>query len=464
MTRLTRRAYAFLVLAALAGACSESSSTAPRSAPKPGSPSVQATSPSGTRTTPPAPAPPRMIAFDSYMEHRNGGFDGTRLVRIDPRTLARSSGPELRLRNAGSAWIFGPDHRALAVGGVNFGELMTVDVPSWSTHAFRVVRAGDYSPEVIPVSWPRDDLLIAYAQSFAAHELLPGSVLVADPMTGQVTSRTRLHGSVLTATRTANGGAALLVCPVRRVGSTRLVLVDPAGKTRTVDLDQVHGGYADSGSPGVSMSRRPALLARGNHVYVIGAQDPVAEVDVRRAAVAYHDIPGFMTTALPGSDYQVSGSGGALSQLWRDAHWIVGGRALVTGSESYPVGDGTYMHGFSRAANIVDLVHWKVDTVLPNVESNSETARGLIVANIYGPNRQVLRPDGTLLFARHGPRFWTLAGARLIEAGTNGRKAVELDLHTGRVIRRLPRLATWPLAVTAWPVHRADAAAHQLEE
>ena len=447
----------------LASGCSGGSS-----GPTAGPSVAPAETPAGALATPtPSPStsalrPPKMIGFGTYPEHRAGGFEATRLIRVDPKTLAKARGPSLRLRDAGTSWVFAPDRRRLAVGGVNFGELLLVDVAHWRFTTLGVARSGDFAPEVRPVAWPTSDRLIAYAEEFGAHELYPATLLVVDPDAHRVVTTMPLHASVLAAIRTDDGGAALLVCPVRRVGATRLVLVSPTGGIREVALDRIHGGYVDPGTPEDSMNRQPALVAHAGTVYAIGAEDPVAEVDVHRGTVRYHEVAGLMDRARPGANQPAGGSAGALSQLRRDAHWLGGGRILVTGDEAYPIRNGAYLHTFDRAANILDVDNWRVDAVLPTVGAQAEVVDGLIVANPYLRDRKVLRSDGTVLFRRPGQRFWTLVGSRLIEAGVNGRNAVELDLHTGRVIRRLPELAVWPLTVTPWRAPEGDTSPHEI--
>src|SRR6266576_1576172 len=70
---------------------------------------------------------PQLIGFDTYIEPV-GDFEATRLVRLDLKTFRRLPERGLKLGDAVSSDVLGPDGRTLAVGGINYGEVILVDL------------------------------------------------------------------------------------------------------------------------------------------------------------------------------------------------------------------------------------------------------------------------------------------------------------------------------------------------
>src|SRR5437763_10957385 len=65
----------------------------------------------------------RLIAFDTYYEPV-GYFEATQVVRLDPVTVRSLPGGALKLDDYASSRVLVPDGRTLAIGGVNYGEML----------------------------------------------------------------------------------------------------------------------------------------------------------------------------------------------------------------------------------------------------------------------------------------------------------------------------------------------------
>ena len=418
-------------------------------APFPAESPVTAPSPAESPSAEPAPTErpaPRVLAFGYY---RRPGFYADQLIALDARSFDPIA-PPLRFGDAVTSPVVDPERRLIALGGYNFGKVLLVDPGAMQIHGKLQVTPKDGLDEVDVVAWPRPDRLIGYAQESAAHHLLPGRVFLADPVSGDLVKSVPVGGSVMSATATGRG-AAFLVARVSRVDRARVALMDARGELQTVELRKTRAGYVDPGTPGDNLLRDPAIVSVRDKVYVIGAREPVAEIDVRSGAVSYHSVPGLMKGRLRATTFVATGSAGPLEVLRRQAVVVRGARVLVTGDERHQVRpNGHRMREFERVAQIIDLAKWRVRHSFEGL-SEVELA-GRVVIGKAGAYRVALRPKGEVLFRRRvGGRQWVVVGDRLLEAGQIGRDAFELDVHTGRELRGLGELDPWRLNAMPWP-------------
>jgi hypothetical protein len=227
-------------------------------------------------------------------------------------------------------------------------------------------------------------------------------------------------------------------------------LMDEQGMLQTVELRKIEAGYVDPGTPGESLLREPALVALGEKVYVIGASEPVAAVDLRTGRVRYHRVPGLMKARIFGSTYPATGSAGALAVFRRKASALGGSRLLVTGDETQVVRGGSHLRTLDRVAQVLDVGEWRVRRSLEGLRDVQVVGRFLIGRSLGG-KLVALRPNGTVLFRRPGhKRSWLGIGGRLFEIVVDGRVAVELHTRTGRELRSVALPDTFEAAVP-WP-------------
>ncbi len=456
--RIRRVVIALASSALVMAGCTAGQGPRPSSEPRSPMPTGSVTSPS---PSPAESSPIQLIAFGSYLEHK-GDFEATRIVALDPATFRPIRGEQLQLGDSVTTRLVDPRRRLIALGGVNFGQVILVDPAKLSIEAkVKVAHRPPFSPEVELVSWPTSHRIIGYTQQSGAHELFPGRVFLLDPEQQHVLKSVPLRGSVVAAVATSRG-AAFLVSPVRMVGPTRLVTMDARGRIRTIRLDQLIAGFVDPGTAGDSIERTPALVSFANVVDVIGAAEPVASVRVHSARVTYHSIPGLMAAHLRASTSPADGSAGALETLDRQASSVGATHVLVTGYEAYPVHGGADLRSFERTAQIVDLGRWRVLRTLQGL-SDVQLAGPILMGRSVNGRLTALSRKGTVLYQLPGRnRSWAVVGNHLFEAHLDGSRVLELNIRTGQEIRGLGSLPPgdlWPLDALFWPPNTREASA-----
>ncbi len=418
---------------------------APRSSAEAVRGAVAAETPSPSESPePPEPLEPFFVAFGSY---RRPGFYANSVLTLARETLATTG--TLRLGDAVTSPVVDPQKRLLALGGINFGNVILVDPARLDVAGKVDVAAGRYE-EVNVVAWPQPERLLGYAQESPTHHLLPGTAFVADPQRYEIVKSVPLHGAVMSASATRRG-VAFLVAPVERVGRTRVLLMDVQGEVRSAVLGKIEAGYVDPGTPGESLLREPALVSVRDTVYVIGAFDPIAAIDVKSGVVSYQRVPGLMDEEILGRTDPATGSAGALEVRRRDADVIRGSRVLVTGDETKVVRGGTHLHHFQRVPQLVDLAKRRVLTSFDGL-NYAELAGRTVFGDAPGDDLVAMSLSGELLYRRRArTRSWTVIGERLFEYGVNGRRVVELDIDTGRVLSEFGDRGYWIGNARPWP-------------
>src|SRR6266508_3767674 len=163
------------------------------------------------------------------------------LVRVDPRSLRTVGREAIPLGRHTSSWTFSPDGSQVALG--------TAEDPA----RLRLID-------------------------------LAGMRVLGDAKLGR--------GSV---------EAAAWLSPTRLVAAVEtpdrgLVLfsLDADGRVEARTLDRIHAGIEidEQSEEGIGRGRGPGLAidAEGRRAYVVGAEEPVAEIDLDRMAVNYHSL------------------------------------------------------------------------------------------------------------------------------------------------------------------------------
>ena len=302
------------------------------------------------------------------------------LARLDPATLRPLSGPRVRVFDH-AAPSMSPDGTRAVLGNAAAGSLTFVDVR-------RMRRLGYVwiNPDgpVAATAWPSPRRVLAaivrhrvtHASSACCNRV---TLVAVDPATRKVVRSTRLTADPV-AVESWRGGLVLVLAPPGRVGAARLAVVGPTGRVRTVGLARMRAGRNETARrlPGLAVD--PARA----RAFVVGAGEPIAEVDLRTLSLAYHQPD--RSLAVRAKDV---GSGPA-----RLARWLGDGLLAVSG-EQFLRSDFTFE---PAGLVVVDTATWRVRTIDPTVSWFSFGA-GLLV----GEPRDSLglrswTPDGQVRF------------------------------------------------------------------
>lgn len=350
---------------------------------------------------------------------------GVLVQRYDRQTL-RPFGPTLHLGSAAWTWSRSPDGGTVALaGGDERGVVAFVDVAS-----LRRVATFRFAPgRPVAARWLAADrlLLVTEGRSGAV-------VRLVDPQAPRQLRQVDIPGRLVRGVRTREG-VALLTGPKHGFGPARLALVDGDLRVRTIALPRTATGWslpgaAEAGDPGevpVRM-RAPGLAVdrSGERAVVVGADEPVAEIDLEHGAVTYHPVAvrrlARAAKLVVGPDLQ--------------ATWLRSGKIAVTGT-LYGGLDATTGNLKQTAFGLMllDTRTWKARVVDPAV-------RGLVTAGDW----LVVAAEGAGLtwFDSAGRRRGHVLGTRdvtdtawtgtfgLVRSWSEGR-SWRVDLRQGRV-------------------------------
>jgi hypothetical protein len=344
------------------------------------------------------------------------------LVPYDPVRLV-PSGRAIRMGHFAHAWSFSPDRsRFVAAAGwrptkgkptaLRFVDLATGRVEGTLT------LPGEFR-RVTATAWVRGRVLIAVSGSSST------TVYSIDPERRVKISQVEFPGIVVLGERGRNN-LVLLLAPPDRIGPATIAVVDRSPRVRTVLLDRIAAGRTATGvGPDRRTTvRRPALALApsGLGVFVFGAREPAASIDLHTLAVRY--APLRLTAAV---SKQAEGS-------VRTAATLPDGRVVVTGFD----------YGATSASTAVGL--WLVDPkdwsrrMLDSSANWFRVAGGLVFGRGEGGvGLRILRPSGSPveLFRRGSVGTVTVVGPRaLVTFFGKNQKAAVIDLGTGRVVRR----------------------------
>lgn len=407
----------------------------------------------------------QLIGLDTYMV---GGdeFEGTALVRVRAKTL-RPYGRRLLLGDGVTgAGVRSPDGKVLAFGGYNFGEILLVDLARLKQVAKVVVAGsgGRGGVEVRVEAWPRPDRLVAVATAEGAwRRPHPSRLVVVDPVRRRVVRRASLHGGAIASATVGDGTVALLVIPYRK-GTPTLAVVRPDGRLHAVRLERLDLGGRDGVRVGglyFAPSRLPALASDGRrHAFVVAADRPIAEVDLRTLTVRYHRVrlPDVHLSRPPAWE---AGSSGPQLFLPRGAQWFGRDLLAVGGYDEYPARLSSGRIGIrmlERPLQLVDTRRWRLVRTLPVSTCRRGPALFLCSATVggfapdgkgqRGPSLVAYTPDWKIRYRkRSSTLWWDLVAGRLFAGSADGSSVSELDPRTGRLVRRLGRAPLWPLEV-----------------
>ena len=263
------------------------------------------------------------------------------------------------------------------------------------------------------------------------------SVVAVDPTTGRQLWRRSVPVPYDRVAKSA-AGFVLISAPhdyEHAIGPTTLTTVSATGGVRSVVLDRIQTGAREPDETNPAGEQRRAGLAidvAGNRAFVIGAGEPIAEIDLGSLAVTYHGGTRTLSKLLDGP--------------YREATWLPNGTIAVTGYDGHASKDasGDITESQTPAGvTIVDPRDWSSRLVDPSADS-VVVAGDLLLAYSWfqGAGLGVFGLDGSSrLRALAGSIQSVQVGAGMafatMQNGTGWKLAV-LDLVTGRVISTRP--------------------------
>jgi YD repeat-containing protein len=253
----------------------------------------------------------------------------------------------------------------------------------------------------------------------------------------------------------------LVVGPKYAIGASRLVVVGADGRVRTARLDRIRSGWSRSGSgadviahewdPGLDLDRSTG------RAFVVQAGAPVAEVDLRRLGVRYHELSepiSFLGRLRNWLEPKAEAKG--MQGPQRNVVWLGGGLLAVTGTDyrlSHDAQGRLQETDVPAGLKLVDTRTWRVRT-LDRATTTVTHAHGVLFAygtswdsrtsKTTGEGLTAYDASGHELYHRYGdePIYSVTAAPRgVMVAGNASSSAFEhedlLDAVSGRVIRRL---------------------------
>jgi hypothetical protein len=358
------------------------------------------------------------------------GHGSDLLFRLNPRTL-QQVGPPIRTFRGGSDLRISPDGTRLAFADSfqRRSRIHFVDLARWRSMGVARFDGRGW----LTVGWLSQDRVLAISDQGPGRQRL----LWVDVASRKVIARRAYSGWNVNAV-TVPGGLAVALGPREGVGPLRILLVDPSGGIRTIQLAgiQAGGDYADS--RGQVLTPAVTVDPDGGRVYAVAARGLlVAEVDLASGAVAYHSLG-------------ASAAKGNIDVWWRDATWAGDGRIAVTGDHWLPADgrrapDGPVPFG----VRIVDTRTWSIATLDPRPNTMHVAGATLLAAGTRwfdGGNRSV--STGLLAFDQTGHRVFTRFRGRPVSLlGSRGelayawirrtRTAHVIDLKSGRTLNTI---------------------------
>ena len=362
-----------------------------------------------------------------------------RLVELDRATL-RPTGRSLDARGFHGAWSYSPDRKRLALSNSyvpNLGRpagVLLVDVRR--VRALKRVLVPGELGFMRALTWVAPERLLALVVEPRRGTTV---ALALDLERGRIAERVRLDGIVMGG-RSLPSGFVLLVAPESGIGPARVVTVDRGLNVRSVTLEAIRAGSRQTGEGETHTvtQRRPALVVddAGARAFVIGADEPPAEVDLATLRATFH----------PAARRSQARSKSMTGPV-RYAEWLGNGRIAVSGVQNEGIDPETRRFRQRPAGlTVLDTRAWATTLVDEDADAFAVAGSALVV-------------DGRGLagYAHDGRPLWTALPGRMVQVyvvlgdrlyvqpvGERGLRV--LDARTGRELGRrigaVPRLLT----------------------
>ena len=329
------------------------------------------------------------------------GLTGKSVVRVDPLTLKAIGRSAVIPFYWGSAAV-SPDGAQLAVGSNNSGRLRLFDLR-------RMTTLGDVELATWPdgLTWLTPHLLVAKLS------LATGARFVAVD-----TVKRRIRWQVWIArdayvVQAWRAHLVVLTAPTDHVGTAGLVEIDSYGRLQSTALDSVRAGFdapADS-TAAAAEGLMPGLAVDpvGGQAYVVGAGQPVVQVDLTTLAVTLHG--GTRTLAKVENGWS------------RNVTWLGNGMLAVTGTNAHGavVADGTEIGDFEPSGLIlVDTRSWTTRVVDPSASWVVAAGQRLLTTGWAWSSSGGSTGNGLSLYGLDGRAIGHLFGSAPVSVTTAG--------------------------------------------
>jgi hypothetical protein len=271
-----------------------------------------------------------------------------------------------------------------------------------------------------------------------------------DPVARRVLVQRSLRGDPEKAARTAIG-LVVLLGPEAGAGPPMLAHVDANGSVRSVVLNRIRAGVEADPATGGRLRRasHPGLAVDpADRAYVVAGDAPVAEVDLRRMTVKYHDL-GERVSLLGRLRDRLEPEARADAQIngpLRSARWLGQHLIAVTGTDGrFSVqSDGTVEGRYVPAGlKLIDTKTWSVRTLDSESPAYASAAGRLVAfrsAASGGAEDAVVAyaPDGRELFRLRGLDWLGLFNAhgRYVYIPQDDQSLAVVDASLGKVVAR----------------------------
>jgi hypothetical protein len=354
------------------------------------------------------------------------------LVRVDRQSL-RPVSRRLALGGHAYAWSLSPDGRRLVVGVDGAYGVRIIDLRRMK----RIRTIQTWSRQIRTLAWVAPSRILGWE---------PAGLFLLDPMARKPLPSPQSTGDVLWARR-AGSRLVLLAAPTQEIGAARLAVAGADGEVRTIQLDRIKAGTRYEWDTMAGESQVPALvLGAAGRAFVVGATgEPVAEVDLERLEVAYHEprqerslLTRFRNWLEPAAQAKMPLIGG-----FRNGVWLGDGRIAVWGQDTVRVGPDR-AETTPSGLHVIDTDGW-TDRTIDAKAPHAAYAGGTLLVSYRGDGLTGFDPGGTR-------RYHLFAGQALGVVATFESRAFVafdhkpmhvLDATTGRVLgtrRSYPRL------------------------
>jgi hypothetical protein len=295
-----------------------------------------------------------------------------------------------------------------------------------------------------PVLWETADRLVVTCSGSIS------GIVVVDPVKQRVVSYKPLKGDLL-GVRARPSVLAGVLAPFGTIGEARLLVVDGAGKARTVALPGIRAGTSmlDQETYRVRIERPAvALDPRCCRVAIVPATGPITVVDLATLAVSSHAV-----RTLSALRKNVEGAE-------RSAVWTWTNTIAVSGRDW--LADGQPDHAKPAGLTLVDIDTWTSRTLDPDTAGVFYTGLGGVIlssATIWDSTAQKSVGNGLTGYGLDGSlRFHALQGQAVLVGAIAGTYAYIADntfthfqivnTMTGKIIGTASTARTTTLAAT----------------
>jgi hypothetical protein len=382
-------------------------------------------------------------------------FDGpARLLWVRRGTL-RPAMPPLRLDEEFVAdFALSPDGRRMALGAEMRGRIQLVDLRRWRRLG-AIELPGPRPPATGGASglvWASPRRLLALSgTAYGA----PATPVVVDPVRRRVVREADWRGRPVQP-QAADGRLVFLSTPQGRStpGRAWLVSFDRRGRLRELLLERIKAGtWRSKGSPWQHVEPALAVSPGGGRAYVVaGDARLVAEVDLRRWRVTYHEVAERVSALRRLLDL-VEPPAHAKEPVDSQVRWaetLPNGAIAVTGEDTRATDPPHSAPPVPFGVWLIDPRTWAL-RVVDREAQDFTVAGGRLLARRWSMGGDGQRPIGVRAYDTAGGLRWTrFEGADTIVRGAAGRRAyVEvkrggrrrihvLELEGGRTLRTLP--------------------------